>query len=65
MVDDIHDCFPFVSLPGILATLLKLQKELMSTTSLPIPIVDLFAGPGGLGEGFSSPTRWRPPIAPR
>lgn len=43
-----------MSLPGILATLLKLQKELMSTTSLPIPIVDLFAGPGGLGEGFSS-----------
>lgn len=54
MVDDIHDDFPFAPLPGILATLLKLQKELMSTTSLPIPIVDLFAGPGGLGEGFSS-----------
>ncbi|HGA3041145.1 TPA: DNA cytosine methyltransferase [Serratia marcescens] len=54
MVDDIHDYFPFAPLPGILVTLLKLQKELMSTTSLPIPIVDLFAGPGGLGEGFSS-----------
>jgi hypothetical protein len=32
------------------------DRESQKIMSGPIPVVDLFAGPGGLGEGFSSLT---------